>query len=146
MNEEFHEAICQEVVWKNGEMRSFAVELVRGAIQRFDEFDEERGDEEDTLKRDEFTTDIVPDEARGDGHGIAGSVIELLKNANVIEAVGATIGLEWYAKRVKSSRAGCKSRYVGVYRLKSLAVARSFLNRNRGIGEVRSAEQLELVG
>lgn len=134
MNAEFHEAICQEVVWKSGEMRRFAVELVRRAVER-------------SLKSGEgsaggFTTDIVPSEVRGDGHGIAGSVIELLKNANVIEPVGINSGGKWYPERQRSTRPECKARFLCVHRLKSLAVAREFLRRNGAAPEHFVAQEL----
>lgn len=133
MNEQFHEAICQEVAWKHPEMRRFAVELVRRALEIADAGCQvSDGDAERCSALQGFTTDIVPVEARGDGQGIAGSVIELLKNANVIEAVGITQNGEWYPKRVKSSRPECKARFLCVYRLKSLKIAEAFLRRNAG--------------
>lgn len=114
MNTLLHEPICQQVAWKNDEMKRFALALVRRAL----------------AAGGEFTTDIVPDDERGTGTGIAGSVIELLKNASVLEPVGVTQNGEWYAKRLISARPGCKSRYVGVYRLRDRGTARSFLTRN----------------
>ncbi len=137
MSDSFHEAIAQEVVWKNDEVRRFAVALVAKALETC------RMGEDCT-----FTTDIVPDELRGDGPGIAGSVVELLKNAHVIEPVGITQAGEWYPKRLKSTRPGCKSRYLCVHRLVSVGVARAFLKRNaegrmqnaETVGELRQAE------
>jgi hypothetical protein len=130
MNEAFQEAIAQEVVWKNAELKRFATELVDRSAK--------------LGEGAEFTTDIVPSVVRGSGPGIAGSVVELLKNANVIEPVGITQGGVWYPKRVKSTRRECKSRYLCVLRLKSMALARAFLKRNaegRSQKEERYAEQ-----
>ena len=112
---QFQEAIAQEVVWKNGEMQRFAVALVRRALDA----------------GGHFTTDIVPDTERGDGSGIAGSVIELLKNANVIQPVGHTHGGQWFALRTKSTRPDRKSAWLCVYQLTSPALAEAFLKRHR---------------
>jgi hypothetical protein len=79
-----------------------------------------------------FSTDLVSNEIRGSGTGIAGSVVELLKNANIIEPVGVTVGDKWYPERAKSTRSGRKSAYVCLYRLKSLSLASAFLRRNQG--------------
>lgn len=110
------DAIHQQIVWKNPEMRNFATGLVRHALAG---------------ERSEWTTDIVPDAERGDGHGIAGSVVELLKNAGVIEPVGITQQGVWYPKREISKRPNCKSRYLCVHRLVSRALAEEFLRRNK---------------
>ena len=113
MNAQFHEAIAQEIVWKNGEMHRFAVELVKRAV----------------AAGGHFTTDLVPDTARGDGQGIAGSVVELLKNANVIQPVGHTQAGQWYALRTKSTRPDRKGAWLCVYQLTSPALAQAFLKR-----------------
>jgi hypothetical protein len=112
-------SVDQQVVWKNDEMLAFAVSLARHALALRD-----RG----VFK---FTTDIVPDSDRGDGQGIAGSVVELLKNAHVIEPVGVMFGQVWYQERIKSERPESKSRYVNVHQLCSRAAAEEFLRRNR---------------
>jgi hypothetical protein len=114
-------AVDQQVVWKNDEMCAFAVALVRHALARL----------YDGRSCQDFTTDIVPDAARGAGHGVAGSVVEMLKNAGVIEPVGITQFGVWYPKREISKRPNCKSRYLCVYRLCSRAVAEEFLRRNK---------------
>jgi hypothetical protein len=115
MTAAFHEAIAQEVVWKNDEIRRFAVNLVRRAL----------------AQGGHFTTDIVPDTERGSGPGIAGSVIELLKNANVIQPVGYTApNGTWYALRCKSTRPDRKSAWLSVYQLTSAGMAESFLARH----------------
>ncbi len=111
---QFQEAIAQEIVWKNAELQRFAVHLVSLALD----------------KGGYFTTDIVPDEMRGDGPGIAGSVIELLKNANVIQPVGHTHNGQWVALRTKSTRPDRKSAWLSVYQLTSPAMAQAFLKRH----------------
>ena len=115
MNTDLLEPISQEVVWKNDEVRRFAVALVAAALE---------------CGAEEWTTDLVPDAVRGSGQGIAGSVVELLKNANVIEPVGILQCGVWYPKRQKSTRPGCRSRYLSVHRLKSAPLARAFVRRN----------------
>jgi len=111
----FQEAIAQEIVWKNHELQRFAVTLVEKAL----------------AKGGHFTTDIVPDAARGDGSGIAGSVVELLKNAKVIQPVGMLgSGGQWYALRTKSTRPDRKSAWLNVYQLTSAALATEFLRRH----------------
>jgi hypothetical protein len=109
-------AVDQQIVWKNSEMRRFSTALVRHAL---------------ASGAATFTTDIVPDAERGDGQGIAGSVVELLKNASVIEPVGITQQGEWYPKREISTRPNCKSRYLCVHRLVSRSIAEEFLRRNK---------------
>jgi len=123
----FHAAIAQEIVWKNPELQRFAVALVRHALAK---------------GRPLFTTDIVPDAARGDGHGIAGSVVELLKNANVIKPVGHMSEGQWYAMRVKSKRPDRKSAWLGVYKLTSAGMAEAFL-RCHGCSAARATVQPE---
>jgi len=117
-------AVDQQVAWKNAEIMAFAVALVRHALAMLDSGVEK------------FTTDIVPDEERGAGEGIAGSVVTMLKNAGLIVACGVWAGEKgretFYAERVKSERADSKSRWIGVYKLagtRNLAV--EFLMRNR---------------
>lgn len=113
-------AVDQQVIWKNDEMLRFAVSLVRHAVQL-----SHRG----ILK---FTTDIVPDAERRDGHGVAGSVTTMLKNAHVLEAVGIFSNSLFYAERAKSERTQSKGRWLNVYRLVSLGIAEEFLRRNDG--------------
>jgi hypothetical protein len=111
----FQEAIAQEIVWKNHELQRFAVTLVEKAL----------------AKGGHFTTDVVPDDCRGDGHGIAGSVVELLKNAKVIQPVGMLDrGGQWYALRTKSTRPDRKSAWLNVYQLTGAALATEFLRRH----------------
>jgi hypothetical protein len=108
----------QEVVWKNDEVMSFACALVRHALEKL------------KVGVTHFTTDIVPDQERGTGHGIAGSVITMLQNAHVIQPVGIKQGEIFYAHRVKSERPGAKARYLGMYQLTSRPLAEEFLARN----------------
>ena len=110
----FNAAIAQEIVWKNPELQRFAVNLVRAAI----------------AQGGHFTTDLVKDEDRGDGSGIAGSVVELQKSANVISPVGHTHHGQWFAMRCKSTRPDRKSAWLCVYQLTSVALASEFLRRH----------------
>jgi hypothetical protein len=123
----FNAAIAQEIAWKNSELQRFAVALVSLALK----------------KGGHFTTDIVPDAMRGDGHGIAGSVVELLKNANVIQPVGHTHQGQWFAMRTQSTRPDRKSAWLNVYQLTSPALAEAFLQRH---GHPTAATQPELAG
>lgn len=128
----FNAAIAQEIAWKNSELQRFAVALVSLALK----------------KGGHFTTDIVPDAMRAPsggapGHGIAGSVVELLKNANVIQPVGHNHGGQWFALRTKSTRPDRKSAWLCVYQLTSPALAEAFLQRH---GHITAATQPELAG
>ena len=113
-DQNFQQAIHAEIVWKNAEMQRFATALVRAALKL----------------GGHFTTDIVPDDLRGDGTGIAGSVIELLKNANVIQPVGHMHHGQWFALRTKSTRPDRKSAWLCVYQLTSTGLAEAFLKRH----------------
>ena len=115
----FQEAIAQEIIWKNHELQRFAVALVEKAL----------------AKGGHFTTDIVPDSLRSatgePGSGIAGSVVELLKNAKVIQPVGHLDSAgQWYALRTKSTRPDRKSAWLNVYQRTSAALATEFLRRH----------------
>jgi len=124
-------AIAQQVIWKNDEVHRFAVALVRAALGRRD-----RGVHT-------FTTDIVPDAERGTGTGIAGSVVTMLKNANVIQPAGIVRDGKFYAERMMSAREGRKSAWNNVYSLTSGALAAEFLER---AGVSVSLAQGELLG
>ena len=121
---QFQQAIAQEIVWKNAELQRFAVALVSHALE----------------KGGHFTTDIVPDCERGEGTGIAGSVIELLKNANVIQPVGHTHQGQWFALRTKSTRPDRKSAWLSVYQLTSAGAALAFLARHGVAAELKQPE------
>lgn len=121
------EAVDQQIIWKHPEMQTFAVALVRAALAKY----------EAGVSR--FTTDLVPDDTRGDGTGIAGSVITLLKNAHVILPVGHSHAGVWFQQREKSTREGRRDAWINVYTLTSAAVAREFLRRN-GEGKMQNAE------
>ena len=111
----FQQAIHAEIVWKNPEVQNFAGALVRHAL---------------ALNGQNFTTDIVPDSERGTGTGIAGTVIEILKNANLIKPVGVVQAGVFYQHRMKSTREGRNSAWLNVYQLTSRALAEEFLRRN----------------
>ena len=116
--EAFRDAIDQQDIWKAGEMRDFAVALVSAAVTK--------------LKAGSvhFTTDDVAEHLHPVSSGIAGSVIEKLKNANVISAVGVTHAGKWYADRIRSTRPTSKGRWIGKYELCSLHNGAEFLRRN----------------
>ena len=130
-NETFHEAIDAQDIWKPGEMHSFAVALVAAAIAKL------KGG---SLK---FSTDDVPEVDHPKSSGIAGSVIEKLKNASLIEACGHFHEGKWCADRIRSTRASAKGRWIGTYRLCSLALGNEFLERN-GVEIVRRQAELNI--
>jgi hypothetical protein len=110
------EAISQQVVWKHPEVKRFARALVAAALER----QEEEG----------FTTDLVEDAARGDGPGIAGTVISILKDAHVIQPMGITNNGVFFPLRRASERPASRSRWLNVYKLASPEIARAFLRAN----------------
>lgn len=114
----FQAAIEREIAWKGDEFRAFAVALVELAL----------ASHEPT-----FTTDIVPDERRGTGNGIPGSVTHTLKSAHVIEPVGHFKDSKFYPEKKISTREGRNSSPIGIYRLVSVGIAREFLRRH-GVG------------
>lgn len=125
----FQAAIAQQTIWKNFEMQQFAVTLIEKAL----------------AKGGHFTTDLVPDDCRGQGSGIAGSVVELLKNAKVIQPVGMLdSGGQWYALRTKSTRPDRKSAWLNVYQLTSPALAQTFLRRH-GLPPVPKQDEFALA-
>ena len=116
------EAICQEVAWKNPELRRFCIALVKAALAKGQDA--------------EWTTDIVGDELRSlgtaaPGPGMAGSAVTVLKAAHVIEPVGIVNDGVFFARRQASERPGAKSRWLNVYKLVSYPLAKSFLARNQ---------------
>lgn len=117
-HEKFHQAIDQQDIWKAGEMQDFAVALVSAAIHK--------------LKEGivHFTTDDVPEDKHPKSKGIAGSVVEKLKNASIIKTVGVTHAGKWYADRIRSTRPTSKGRWIGKYELCSLHNGSEFLRRN----------------
>ena len=129
-DQNFQQAIHAEIVWKTPEVQKFAVALIRHALHL------------SATTGHHFTTDIVPDSERGTGTGIAGTVIELLKNGNLIEAVGVVQGGVFYPHRMKSTRKERNSAWLNVYRLKSVPLAQEFLRRN---GQMILQAQLALV-
>lgn len=110
-------AVDQQVVWKNDELLTFAISLVEHALGLL------------SGGVNKFTTDIVPETDRGEGQGIAGSVVSMLTNASVIEPVGVFVAQVFYQERVKSDRDESKGRWVNVHRLCSRSVAEEFLRR-----------------
>lgn len=127
--EQFHTAIDQQDVWKAPEMKAFAIALVKAAVEK--------------LKAGQvhFTTDDVPEHLHPQSSGIAGSVIEKLKNAGVIQPVGVIHAGKWYADRIRSTRPTSKGRWIGKYELCSLHNGCEFLRRN---AVAIAGQQLEL--
>ena len=130
-------AVDQQDVWKDAEMRHFALALITHALRRLN------------AGNDYFTTDCVPDEERTlrsatgtkhIGNGVPGSVITKLKNAHVIAPVGIFSNGKFYADSEKSKRGDAKTRPVDKYKLASRGLAESFLRRN----SVDLAPQMEL--
>lgn len=111
----FQAAIEREIVWKNDELKTFCRELVERAL---------------ASDEPHFTTDIVPDEVRGSGNGIAGSAAHILKTASVIEHVGHEHGGKFFPEKVISTREGRNAAHLCVYRLTSASIAREFLRRH----------------
>jgi hypothetical protein len=126
-DQNFQEAIHQEITWKNAEVQSFAVALIKHALE---------------LNGQNFTTDVVPDTERGAGTGIAGTVIEILKNGGLIAPVGVVQHGVFYQHRIKSTRPGRNAAWLNVYKLVSRALAEEFLRRN---GNVTLQAQLEFA-
>lgn len=127
----FHEAIDAQDIWKPGEMHSFAVALVAAAVLK--------------LKGGHvrFSTDDVPEIDHPSSSGIAGSVVEKLKNASLIEACGHMHDGAWCADRIRSVRTSAKGRWIGTYKLCSLALGNAFLERN-AVAVVRKQAELTL--
>ena len=90
-----------------------------------------------------FSTDDVPEADHPKSSGIAGSVIEKLKNASLIEACGHLHEGEWCADRIRSFRPSAKGRWIGTYKLCSLALGNAFLERN-AVAVVRKQAELTL--
>ena len=128
--EAFHQAVDQQDIWKPGEMHAFAVALVAAAV-----FKLKCG----SLR---FSTDDVAEHLHPKSSGIAGSVIEKLKNASLIESCGHMHDGVWCADRIRSTRLTSKGRWIGTYQLCSLNVANEFLLRN---GQEIAIKQLELT-
>ena len=128
--EKFHEAIDQQDIWKAGEMREFAIALVSAAVMK--------------LKAGQvyFTTDDVPEAKHPASSGVAGSVIEKLKNAHVIKPAGRMIEGQWYPERTRSTRPSRKGAWICKYELCSLANGCEFLERN---AVAIAGQQLDLV-
>jgi len=122
------QAVDQQDIWKDVEMRHFAVALISHALARLN------------AGNIHFTTDCVPDNERvvngptgmvHIGNGVPGSVITKLKNAHVIRAVGVIVAGKFYADSEKSSRGDAKTRSVDKYELVTRSAAEEFLRRNK---------------
>jgi hypothetical protein len=118
------QAVDRQDIWKDAQMRHFAVALVSHALRRLN------------AGNIHFTTDCVTNEERivngvHIGPGVPGSVITKLKNAHVIRAVGVIVAGRFYADSEKSSRDDAKTRSVDKYELCSREAAQEFLRRNQ---------------
>lgn len=122
-------ATDQQIIWKSPEIMRFARSLIHHAIMAT------------YAGNPHFTTDVVPDADRGDGSGIAGSVVTMLKNASLIENVGVFSLGKFYADRAKSERPDAKGRFVAIYKLTSPALAQEFLRRN-GVAATQQGQLL----
>ena len=127
---ELAEPIAQQETWRPDEMRGFKVGLIRAALKLLDE------------GIVCFGADDVSDEFRGDGAGIAGSVIASLRAAHVIE--------DWWGDdpergirhgRRKSKRPEAHARKVNLFTLCSRGAGEEFLRR---AGRPVMAQQQEL--
>ncbi|HEY5044155.1 MAG TPA: hypothetical protein VIK53_19465 [Verrucomicrobiae bacterium] len=121
-------AVDQQDIWKDAQMRAFALALITHAVRRLN------------AGNNWFTTDCVTDAERlvsgpaGTVHigpGVPGSVITKLKNAHVIKPVGIFANGKFYADSIKSRRGDAKTRPVDKYELCSREAAQEFLRRNR---------------
>ena len=116
--EAFHAAIDQQDIWKPGEMRDFALALVSAAITNL------------KAGKVRFSTDDVAEAKHPKSPGIAGSVIEKLKNASVIKPAGHVHEGVWCPDRIRSTRPTANGRWIGLYELCSLHNGCEFLERN----------------
>ena len=130
-NETFHQAIDAQDIWKPGEMHAFAIALVAAAVSKL---------KAGSLR---FSTDDVPEIDQPQSSGVSGSVIEKLKNASLIEACGHLHDGQWCADRIRSVRPSAKGRWIGTYKLCSLALGNEFLERN-GVEIVRKQAELNI--
>ena len=114
MNAQLCEPLSQLAAWKPGEVAAFAVQLVRVG-----------------LNRPHFGTDDVPEHLQPVSHGVAGSTVEMLRNAHVIRNwYGSDPASGVVAGRRRSRRAAANGRKVDVYELCSRGVAVEFLRRH----------------
>ncbi len=127
MSENFDAAIKQQFAWKNSEVRAFAIALITHALELLH------------AGTNRFTTDIVTDEERTaaaklvdePGTGIAGSVINMLLAAHVIEPFGHHHGGKFYHEKELSRRESRNVTRIGVYQLMGSGIARQFLADNQ---------------
>ena len=122
-------AICKQVIWKNTELQSFAVAVVRRAIE---------------LYRQGvyvFASDDVP--LAPLGNGTSGSVMQVLRVANVIKHFRGNIEPDTWGGFRPSKRKASNRALIATYVLTSMTVAETFLRRN---GAIVEPEQLEMFG
>jgi len=125
----FADAILQEAIWKSAEIQRYAVALVLRAVRLY-----ERGTRY-------FGSDDVDEEDQPRGHGIAGSVCEMLKRAHVIEHYyGSKPEDGVFAGRRRSKRESRNGAKIDLYSLCSLKAAETFLARHG----VKVAKQIEM--
>ena len=127
MNASFHAAMCQQVIWLNDPVMTFAVGFVTVALDLH-------------YRGLPAGADDVPDSARCANHHVEGSAIAMLREATVIKDSFAFLpehGI--HGGRRKSKRESARGRKVCTYELASLAAATEFLRRN-GVEITRQAE------
>lgn len=130
MNAHLNEPMCQQVAWKCGAVIAFAVHLVRVG-----------------LDTPHFGTDDVPDHLQPDGSGIAGSTVEMLRNAHVIRNwYGSDAEQGVVAGRRRSRRKEANGRKVDVYELCSRGAAVEFLRRHGAAVDERGGWLFDMGG
>lgn len=131
MNDQaLNEAVIHEWSWKTAAMRRMTAAVLRLALERG------RGESE----RVEFSANDLSADLEHGGQGIAGSVFKWLKKDGIIERVFAG-GMPKFAYNPGGNP-------VGVYRLKSEALARELLSRHEAAGpefEPIAAVQTEML-
>lgn len=116
----FNEAVVHEWSWKTAAMSRMTVAVLRLA-----------------LARPEFSANDLPSDLEHGGQGIAGSVIKWLKTDGVIERVMIGTQPRFVYNAGKNP--------IGVYRLKSLALATSLLERHLAQPVPEQFEQVEML-
>ena len=120
MNAQFQQAVIQQAAWKP-EFIEFARALVSCGLILHD------------MGCPYFGTDDVGEPYQPQGHGIAGSVCEFLKQAHVIEHYyGSHPESGINHGRRRSTRKSANGRKIDLYHLCSVTVAEEWLARHGG--------------
>jgi len=131
-SKEFADARDRMGAWKRDAVLCFQRSLIHHALER---------------ESATFTVDIVPDEDRAPGQGIAGCATRILSAASVIEPVlvGSTMA-GWAQMERKSERATRNRAKVKVYRITNRGIAVEWLRRNGGYTGAGTCEQSTMEG